>query len=124
MAAVIWLVFVASDTAGYLSVIFGKAFQETIKTVALESAPRQLFKADAGGGSPWAERVVGLASVALIAGVMPIALLEVWRRHRRNTVALVLAIGASAYVGVLFLRFVPGAWKLPTDHPNFSSASH
>ena len=119
VAAVIWLVFVASDTAGYLSVIFGKAFQETIRTVAFESAPRQLFKADAGGGSPWGERVVGLASVALIAGVMPIALLEVWRRHRRNTVAVVLAIGASAYVGVLFLRFVPRAWEIANRSSEF-----
>ena len=119
VAAVIWLVFVASDTAGYLSVIFGKAFEETIRTVAFESAPRQLFKADAGGGSPWGERVVGLASVALIAGVMPIALLEVWRRHRRNTVAVVLAIGASAYVGVLFLRFVPRAWEIANRSSEF-----
>jgi hypothetical protein len=119
VAAVIWLVFIASDTAGYLSVIFGKAFQETIRTVAFESAPRQLFKADAGGGSPWGERVVGLASVALIAGVMPIALLDVWRRHRRNTVAVVLAIGASAYVGVLFLRFVPRAWEIANRSSEF-----
>ena len=119
VAAVIWLVFVASDTAGYLSVIFGKAFQETIRTVAFESAPRQLFKADAGGGSPWGERVVGLASVALIAGVMPIAVLEVWRRHRRNTVAVVLAIAGSAYVGILFLRFVPRAWEIANRSSEF-----
>ncbi len=118
-AAVAWLVLVASDTAGYLSIIFGKAFQETIRTLAFESAPRQLFEADSGGGSPWGERVVGLASVALIAGVIPIALFEVWRRHRRNTIAVVLAIGASAYVGVLFLRFVPRAWEIANRSSEF-----
>jgi hypothetical protein len=55
---------------------------------------------------------VGFASVALIAGLLPVALLAVWRRHRRDTVALMLAGCSVAYLGVLFLRFVPRAWEI------------
>jgi hypothetical protein len=117
--AVAWLVFVASDTAGYLSIIFGQAFKETIRTLAFESAPRQLFKSDRGGGSPWGETVVGFASVALIAALLPVAILETWRRHRRNTVAVVLAAGSVAYLGVLFLRFVPRAWEIANRASEF-----
>ena len=112
LAAVVWLTFVASETAGYLTTIFGQAVRDTVRTIAFEAAPRKLFNAETGGGSPWGERVVGLASIALIAGIMPVALLEAWRRYRHHTVGVVLALAGAGYVGVVFLRLVPKAWEI------------
>lgn len=107
-----WLIFVASETAGYLTVIFGTALKDTIRTLSLESPPRELFRSTHGSANPFAESAVGLASVVLIAVVLPLALREAWRRYRRNPVAIVFAAAAVAYVFVLFLRFVPGAWEV------------
>jgi hypothetical protein len=111
-AMVGWLIFVASDTAGYLTVIFGRALEDTIRTLSLESAPRELFRSSSGSVNPLGETAVALASVVLIAVLLPVALRETWQRYRRNPVAIVLAGAAVAYLLVLFLRFVPGAWEV------------
>jgi len=112
VAIVAWLIFVATDTAGYLTVIFGRALEDTIRTLSLESAPRELFRSPYGSVAPIGESAVALASVALIAVLLPLAVRETWRRYRRNPFAIVFAGAAGAYMLVLFLRFVPGAWEV------------
>jgi hypothetical protein len=107
-----WLVFIASDTVGYLTFIFGTALEDTIRTLSLESAPRGLFRSNSRSGISLSESAVGLASVALIAVLMPMALREMWHRYRRNPVAILFAAAAVAYLLMLFLRFVPGAWEV------------
>lgn len=112
VAIVVWLTFMASDTVGYLTLIFTTALEAAVQTISNETAPRELFVSDSGVQGPALERVVALSSIALIALVLPFALREVWRRYRRHPVALVFAAAAVAYLGMLVLRFIPKAWEI------------
>jgi hypothetical protein len=114
-----WLIFVGSDTAGYLTFIFTRAARAAIQTVGNEAAPRQLFKSSAGSEGPWGERIVALASVLLIASVLPFALRDVWRRFRRHAMAVAFAAAAVCYLVMLFLRFVPKAWEIANRASEF-----
>lgn len=109
---IVWLMFVASDTVGYLTPIFTTALEAAAQTISNETAPRELFESDSGVQGPWLERVVGLGSVALIALSLPVALRVVWRSYRRHAVALLFAAAAVGYIGMLFLRFIPEAWEV------------
>jgi len=111
-ATIAWLIFVASETAGYLTFIFTRAAEATVDTIARESPPRQLFTSESGDANPGIERVIALAAIGLITLALPFALREVWRRYRRHPVALLFAAAAIGYPGVLLLRFVPSAWEV------------
>jgi hypothetical protein len=105
-----WLVFVASATVGYLTPVFTNALTSTIRTLSGESAPRQLF--DAGGYSaPILERATGIASVVLLAAALAFGLRTLYRRYRREPIAVVFGAAAIMYFGMLGLRFAPAAWE-------------
>ena len=110
-ATIAWLVFVASDTVGYLKPVFFAAFRSTIQAVRSEGATRQLFSSESVH-TPLVERVVALAGVGLIALAMPFALREVHRRYRTSPVALVMTAAACGYLVMLLFRFVPRAWEI------------
>lgn len=110
---ILWLIFVASETVGYLTPVFTLALESAVQTISREAAPRQLFVNESGlVVGPWGERVVTLASVALIAVAIMIGLVTIWRRYRRHPMALVLAVAATGYLGTLFLRLIPKAWEI------------
>jgi hypothetical protein len=116
---VAWLVFVASDTVGYLSPVFTKAFEDTIHTISNESAPRALFASHEGTRQPAWDRSVGMASAAIIVVTLPLGLRALWRRYSRDAIALVLGAAGVAYVVALALRFVPGAWEVGSRASEF-----
>jgi hypothetical protein len=118
-ATTAWLIFVASEAAGYLTFIFHRAAQATIETITRESPPRQLFTSESGEESADVERFIGLAAIGLITLALPFALQEVWRRYRRHPVGVLLAAAAICYPGVLMLRFVPGAWEVGNRSSEF-----
>jgi hypothetical protein len=107
-----WLVVVASITVGYLSPVLTRALFSTIHTVSGEAGPRHLFATDATGyKAPLLERAVAFGSVVLLAAGMPVGLRAIWRRYRSSPFALIFALAAIVFFGVLLLRFAPAAWE-------------
>jgi hypothetical protein len=108
-----WLVVVASETVGYIYPVVSHAFIQTLHTVSGEAAPRAPFQsATAGAGTPIEQRIVAFAALALLFGALPYGLVELWRRQRRNPIALLLGVAAIAFFGVLGLRLAPSAWEI------------
>jgi hypothetical protein len=117
---ILWLTFVASETVGYLTPVFTLALESAVQTISREAAPRQLFVNDSGlVVGPWGERVVTLASVALIALAVMIGLVIIRRRYRRHPVALVLAGAAAGYLGTILFRLIPKAWEIGSRASEF-----
>ena len=112
LATGFWLAFVASRTLGYLTPVFTDAIDAAIDTVSREAPPRTLFTSNGGSGAPSWERVVAFTSVLVIAAGLPFGLLAVWRRYRRNALAIVLSLGGVAYLATFGLRLVPEAWEV------------
>jgi hypothetical protein len=109
----LWLIFVASETVGYLTPVFTLALESAVQTISRETAPRQLFVNETGlAVGPWGERVVTLASVVLIALGLMVGLVKIWRQYRRHPMALLLAVAATGYLGTLFFRLIPKAWEI------------
>jgi hypothetical protein len=106
----IWLLIVASVTVGYLTPVFGHAFNATLHTIAGESQPRRLFSGAGRSASP-IERSVALASVALLVAGLPFGLWQVWRRYRSRPFAWVMSAGAVALFATFPLRYAPAAWE-------------
>jgi hypothetical protein len=108
-----WLVVVASETVGYITPVVTSAFHETLKTVLGEAAPRAPFQGGTGGGgTPLPEKLVAFGALAILAAALPFGLLSVWRRHRRNPLAILLCIAALGFFAVLGLRFSASAWEI------------
>jgi hypothetical protein len=118
IATASWLIFVASATLGYLTPVFTHAVVSTIHTVTGEAAPRRLF-GSAAGGAPFVERATGIASALLMALGFPFGLRAVWRQHRRDPLAVMLAVGGAGLFLTLALRFSPGAWEIANRASEF-----
>lgn len=119
-AMVGWLILVASDTAGYITLIFTKALESAVQTISRETEPRRLFVTDSGFvEGPAGERFIGLAAVLLIGLALLVGLREVWRHYRRAPAAILLGVMATGYLGTLTLRFVPNAWEIGARSSEF-----
>jgi hypothetical protein len=119
-ASIAWLIFVASATLGYLTPVLTNAFVATIRTVSNESAPRTLFAShQAGQQAPLLERWTAIASVLLLAAAFPFGLRALWRHHRNDPLALVLALAGAAFFGTVILRLVPDAWETANRSSEF-----
>jgi hypothetical protein len=119
VAAVSWLVYVATVVIGYLSPIFGEAFQSLIHMIIGEQGGRELFRSSAGQIAPLWERAVGIGSVIFLLAGLPFGLYYVWKRARDNAPAVVLALAGLAYFAFLALRFVPSAWEIANRASDF-----
>jgi hypothetical protein len=115
-----WLVFVASRTVGYLEPVFIDAGRSTFTAIAREGAgTRKPFASSAGPAVPLWDRGLSLASTALILVLVLVGVYEVWRRQRKNPLALILAAAAIAYLATLALRLVPAAWEIANRSSEF-----
>lgn len=119
-----WLVVVASATVGYLSPVLTKALASTMAVISREGSTRHILESHADGGGAAAaaaawERPVGIASVLLLAIVVPVGLRVLWRSFRQNPIALILGAAAVSYFGSLGLRVVPGAWETANRSSEF-----
>jgi hypothetical protein len=103
-AALSWLLYVASLTIGYLSPQLQGAMSEFFRLITGEMTSRQLFHSSSGQVAPLWERITSVSSVGLILLGLPFGLLQIWRRHRFNALALTLAAGALAYPVSLAVR--------------------
>jgi hypothetical protein len=104
VASLAWLIYVATYTIGYLAPHLSGGVRELLQIIAGEATSRQLFRDYAGEVAPLWERLVGFASVFLILLGLPFGLLQIWRGHRMNAIALGLAVAALAYPASLPFR--------------------
>ncbi len=90
---------------GYLSEYFGAAFNQLGHIIAGTNIPRPLFVGPAGQSAPIWDRLLILASVALVAFGLPFGLLSLWQQHRHNALAVMLGIASLAYPISQVFRF-------------------
>jgi hypothetical protein len=120
VAAVGWLVYVATLVVGYLSGPVGGAVAEMVHLIAREpTAGREIFRSSAGQLAPLWERLIGFASVALVLSVLPFGLLRIWHAHRANGFAWALAAGSLGYPLALAFRFTSRGWEAANRSSEF-----
>jgi hypothetical protein len=105
--SVTWLVYVASPTLTYLVTPLLNAAREFSLWTRGTILARYLFSDLTGQQAPLWQQVIGYGAVVLILTALPFGLLQIWRHHRTNPLALALATGALAYPASLMLRLVP-----------------
>ena len=111
IVCLVWLVYVASLTIGYLSPVLSRAIESVIQMIAGGASQRELFRSAAGSIAPVWERVIGISSVLLMLLGVPSGLRRIWQRYRSRPIALMLAGMALAYFGMLGLRLSSAAWE-------------
>lgn len=114
-----WLVLVANLTIGYLAPHLTGAVSELIQLLAREQTGRQVFVSSTGQVAPIWERLTGITASGLILLGLPFGLLQVWRRHRRQAIALALGVSALAYPVSLAFRFTDSGWEAANRSSEF-----
>jgi hypothetical protein len=104
VASLVWLVYVASLTVGYLAPVLSAAVIQFVQLISGEVVARQLFRDFSGEIAPAWERLAGFGSVALILVVLPFAEMRLWRRHLASPPVLTIGLSALAYPASLALR--------------------
>ncbi len=110
-----WLVVVASSTVGYITPTITNAIDSTLHTASGEAPTRGLFQGGNASATieqaPTLARAVSLLAVLLLAAGLPFGLRTVWRRYRKQPIAILFGIAAIGFFGALALRLAPGAWE-------------
>lgn len=104
VAALGWLVYVATLVVGYLGPNVAAGLSELGRLLAGEMSVRELFRTSPGQLAPLWDRLTGFGAVGLILLGMPFGLVQVWRHQRTNALALTLATAALAYPATLAMR--------------------
>jgi hypothetical protein len=113
LAAVAWLVVVASSTLGYLTPVLSNAFDAVTSTIAGENPPRGVFQGTGAAvpATPFVARAVALLALVALVAALPVGLREFRRRYRKRPFAIVFALAALGFLGTLALRLTPPAWE-------------
>ncbi|HWC49243.1 MAG TPA: hypothetical protein VG448_10220 [Solirubrobacterales bacterium] len=110
-----WLVVVASSTVGYITPTVTNAIDSTLHTASGEAPTRSLFQGGTASATieqaPTLARAVSLLAVLLLAAGLPFGLRTVWRRYRKQPIAVLFGIAAIGFFGALALRLTPAAWE-------------
>ena len=114
--AVGWLLIAARGTVGYLFPVLSDAVEAILNTASGEAPPRTLFHqaadvAEEVGVTPLAARALALLAVLILLVAVVVGIRQVWRRHRREPLVLLLSAAAIVFFGALTLRFAPAAWE-------------
>lgn len=109
----LWLVFIASSTVEYISPTVTNAIESSFHTAAGEAPTRDLFQGATSNiqPTPPPARAVALLAVLVLVAGLPFGLLTVWRRYRKQPVALLFGLSAIGFFGALALRLTPAAWE-------------
>jgi hypothetical protein len=92
-----WLAYTSDVTVDYLFPMVIDSVVQFIRLLGGKGFLRDFFVTSAGYVSPLWERILGFASVGLILSVLPVGLLQIWRRYREKTIAVAFALGAIGY---------------------------
>lgn len=104
LVSIAWISLPGSPVVDYLFSPFVTIFNELGKMVSGTGGGRQLFVAYSGQPTPPWQRLLMLASVALISLSLPFGLLCLWFRYRSNALVWMLGIVALVYPVSLVLR--------------------
>ena len=118
-ATAAWMLFVASVTVGYLAPAFGGALQQVISLIVGEEGSRELFRTATGGAAPIWEQMLGYASVAIVVAALPLGLIVLWRRYRRQALAVTLGLAAMLYPVTLVARLTTQGAELAARSAEF-----
>ena len=119
-----WLVVVASETVGYISPLVTNAVDEALKTIGGESAPRAPFSSSSGVvPTPLLEKAIAFGALVLLFAAVPFGLRAVWRRHKRDPIAVGFCLIALGYFAILVLRWSPTLGKSATAWASSSSSA-
>ncbi len=118
-AIVGWTLLVATATIGYLAPAITDTVFELLSLASGDLDARELFVSRGGDVSPFWERAVGTASVAVILLGLPFGLLAIWRRFRHSPLAITLALVACVYPLSLLARFTLVGAEVATRLPEF-----
>lgn len=100
-----WFAFVAGGaTQDELGSVFANAISALFHLVFGGGGTKTLFKAGTGQVDPLIVRVLGLASVGVLALVIPLGVWRVWRDRRTSTLAISLAAVGLLYPFTLVPR--------------------
>lgn len=95
--SLIWVLYVATRTINYLAPMISDSVIELIEFISGESSGRVLFSTHLGTRAPLIEQIGGYAAFVLIMALLPLGLLQIWKRHRKNIPVVMLGVGAIAY---------------------------
>ena len=101
--AMIWVLTIASETIRYLAPRVRDSL-ELFRLIIGQSTQRGIFETTTGYVTPDWERLVALASTAILLVLLPIGILRVWQMRPRQSLAAVLALGSLAFPASLALR--------------------
>lgn len=114
-----WMLYIAIPTIGYLAPVFVNGFTELMHIITGETSGRQLFAGSVEIARAAWEPIVGFISVGLIILVLPLGLLQIWWRYRRDMLAIALALGAIAYPASMAFRFTKTGWEIASRATEF-----
>ncbi|HEX2513894.1 MAG TPA: hypothetical protein VH257_04260, partial [Chloroflexota bacterium] len=103
-ASLAWLLSAGSATFGYLAPVLSGGVADLAGWIAGQTQLRRLFSDFAGQRSPLWEQLLGYVAVGLILLGLPFGLLQIWRRHRAEAMAVALGVVVLAYPVTLALR--------------------
>jgi Dolichyl-phosphate-mannose-protein mannosyltransferase len=118
LVTVLWLKVVAGRTATYLGAIFGRAFGSIEHTIKREEGARNVLSSGGNGPPPWDRTLAYLWVLTLLVAIV-LGVLRIRRDYRGSILAVGLAGAGIAYLGVLPLRLVSGAWELANRSSEF-----
>jgi hypothetical protein len=113
-----WVPLYASEIIRYME----PRIAATLSLIGLltgQAATRSLFQASSGIPAPDWERFTALATTALLLILLAFGLWRVWRDHRRDAIAVALALGALGYPASLALRLTVTGAEESTRIPEF-----
>ena len=100
-----WFVFVAGGaTQDELGSVFTEAISAVFHLIVGGSGTKTLFKAGTGQVDPLLVRVLGLASVGVLALVIPLGVWRIWKSYRARALAVSLGLVALLYPFTLVPR--------------------
>lgn len=119
VAALTWVLYVATETLHYLGPQMLVTFEGALRFIAGEVPGRTLFGAVAGGGAPAWERIVTITATLTIVAALPAGLALLWRHYRRRPAALLLGVAALAYPVALLIRLTPAGLEVASRANSF-----
>jgi len=104
-AGLFWFGFVAGGaTQDELGSVFTEAISAVFNLLTGGSGTKTLFRAGTGQVDPLIVRVLGLASVGVLALVIPLGAWRIWKSYRTRTLAVSLGVVALLYPFTLVPR--------------------
>ena len=114
-ASGVWLLTAGREVLGYLSPHLQAAVRGFVGLLERSSGARAPFTSSASAGGATAaawEQLIAFAAIMLVVAGIPFGLLQIWRRYRGHSLAVVFGLAALAYPVTLALRLAGGGAEI------------